>query len=169
MYESFSVSAAVIPPTGNPQYASVARRAIRQLWSMRSELNLLGTTLNMSDATWVSTSGGIGASADSFYEYLLKGYLAFGGGTSSSMHACMDVQSIKHRWNVRFRLHFVCSTPPPPLRAGDVELYNIFSEAYSAVMQNYRSINHWYQESDIHSGQPTHRQFTSLQAFWPGE
>lgn len=63
---------------GDPVYERVARRAIQQLWAMRSDLNLLGTTLDMRNATWLSTSGGIGASADSFYEYALKGYLLFG-------------------------------------------------------------------------------------------
>lgn len=51
---------------------------MKELWAMRSELNLLGTTLDMRNASWVSSSGGIGASADSFYEYALKGYLLFG-------------------------------------------------------------------------------------------
>jgi len=64
--------------TGNPVFGQVSRRAMKELWAMRSELNLLGTTLDMRNASWVSSSGGIGASADSFYEYALKGYLLFG-------------------------------------------------------------------------------------------
>lgn len=63
---------------GKTIYRAVADRAISVLWSMRSQHDLLGTSLNMSDRTWVSTSGGIGASADSFYEYMLKAYMLFG-------------------------------------------------------------------------------------------
>lgn len=45
---------------------------------MRSPLNLLGSSLDMVKGQWKDASGGIGASSDSFYEYLLKAYILFG-------------------------------------------------------------------------------------------
>lgn len=45
---------------------------------MRSPLNLLGSSLDMEARHWLDPSGGIGASSDSFYEYLLKGYILLG-------------------------------------------------------------------------------------------
>jgi len=113
--------------TGQPIYERVARRAVLALWAMRSGHDLLGAALNMSDASWIGTSGGIGAGSDSFYEYMLKAYILF----------------------------------------GDEEYYTIFQRAYLAAIQSYRS-GPWYHDADIRTAQPTHLQFTSLQAFWPG-
>ncbi|KAK4437165.1 Alpha-mannosidase I MNS5 [Sesamum alatum] len=64
--------------TGDPRFESAALRALRKLWSMRSSLNLLGTTLDVETGEWIEYSSGIGAGVDSFYEYLLKAHLLFG-------------------------------------------------------------------------------------------
>ncbi|XVF50267.1 hypothetical protein PTKIN_Ptkin04bG0082600 [Pterospermum kingtungense] len=64
--------------TGDPKYESAALRALRKLWSMRSPLNLLGTTLDVTTGEWIEYSSGIGAGVDSFYEYLCKAYILFG-------------------------------------------------------------------------------------------
>lgn len=47
--------------TGDPKYESAALRALRKLWGMRSSLNLLGTTLDVSTGEWIEYSSGIGA------------------------------------------------------------------------------------------------------------
>eukprot|EP00850_Spirogloea_muscicola_P002496 SM000009S23625 [mRNA] locus=s9:1139531:1144092:- [translate_table: standard] len=112
--------------TKNDIYESVALRALRKLWGMRSSLNLVGTTLNVETGEWIEQSSGIGAGVDSFFEYLLKAHILF----------------------------------------GEDEYWHMFQTAYSAVQQHYRS-GPWYHEADMHTGQPTHLQFTSLQAFWP--
>lgn len=52
--------------------------ALAQLWSMRSPLDLVGTSIHVPQAQWNNRLGGTGAGADSFYEYLLKAYLLFG-------------------------------------------------------------------------------------------
>ncbi|KAF4356132.1 hypothetical protein F8388_012282, partial [Cannabis sativa] len=64
--------------TGNPRYESAALRALRKLWSMRSSLNLFGTTLDVITGEWIEHSSGIGAGVDSFYEYLFKAHIVFG-------------------------------------------------------------------------------------------
>lgn len=45
---------------------------------MRTPLGLFGTALDMQKGVWLDPNGGVGASADSFYEYLLKAYILFG-------------------------------------------------------------------------------------------
>lgn len=47
--------------TGDPRFESVALRALRQLWRMRSSLDLLGTTLDVVTGEWLEYSSGIGA------------------------------------------------------------------------------------------------------------
>ncbi|CAM8878392.1 unnamed protein product [Rhodiola kirilowii] len=42
--------------TGDPRYESAALRALRRLWSMRSSLNLLGTTLDVETGEWIEFS-----------------------------------------------------------------------------------------------------------------
>ncbi|XP_047972938.1 alpha-mannosidase I MNS5 isoform X2 [Salvia hispanica] len=64
--------------TGDPRFESAALRALRKLWSMRSSLNLMGTTLDVETGEWIEFSSGIGAGVDSFYEYLVKAHILFG-------------------------------------------------------------------------------------------
>ncbi|KAK9119612.1 hypothetical protein Scep_017705 [Stephania cephalantha] len=64
--------------TGDFRFEAAALRALRKLWSMRSPLNLLGTTLDVVTGEWMEYSSGIGAGVDSFYEYLMKAYILFG-------------------------------------------------------------------------------------------
>ena len=68
----------VLGCAGNPVFEDAAVRALERLWAMRSPLNLLGSSLDMVQGQWKDASGGIGASSDSFYEYLLKAYILFG-------------------------------------------------------------------------------------------
>lgn len=64
--------------TGHRIYEEKAKHAVKFLWSKRSTRNLLGNTINVDTGSWVRRDSGIGAGIDSFYEYLLKSYLAFG-------------------------------------------------------------------------------------------
>ncbi|PKA51466.1 putative alpha-mannosidase I MNS5 [Apostasia shenzhenica] len=64
--------------TGDFRFEKAAVHALRKLWSMRSSLNLLGTTLDVVTGEWLEFSSGIGAGVDSFYEYLMKAYILFG-------------------------------------------------------------------------------------------
>ncbi|CAN0903266.1 Alpha-mannosidase I MNS5 [Linum grandiflorum] len=64
--------------TGDPRYEYAALHALRKLWSMRSSLNLFGTTLDVTTGQWIEHSSGIGAGVDSFYEYLVKAHILFG-------------------------------------------------------------------------------------------
>ncbi|KAG5230089.1 alpha-mannosidase MNS [Salix suchowensis] len=92
--------------TGDPRYESAALRALRKLWSMRSSLNLLGTTLDMETGEWIEHSSGIGAGVDSFYEYLFKAHILFGKEDFWRMFhsAYLAVQKyFRHGpWNTRF-------------------------------------------------------------------
>lgn len=58
---------------GDPVFESVARRAARTLWYLRSEnTGLLGNVIDVETGEWVGKMSGVGAGLDSFYEYLLK-------------------------------------------------------------------------------------------------
>lgn len=63
---------------GNPIFEDYALKAIHALMERRSVMDLFGSTINMINMQWTNLNGGIGASSDSFYEYLLKAYILFG-------------------------------------------------------------------------------------------
>uniref|UniRef100_A0A672H3K0 alpha-1,2-Mannosidase n=1 Tax=Salarias fasciatus TaxID=181472 RepID=A0A672H3K0_SALFA len=64
---------------GDSTFEWVARRAVRALWSLRSnQTGLLGNVVNIQTGQWVGKQSGLGAGMDSFYEYLLKSYILFG-------------------------------------------------------------------------------------------
>ncbi|GJN22238.1 hypothetical protein PR202_gb09788 [Eleusine coracana subsp. coracana] len=138
--------------SGDSRYEAAALRALRKLWSMRSSLNLVGTTLDVLTGKWIEYSSGIGAGntilfsvclivialytndfyimiagVDSFFEYLIKAYILFGSD----------------------------------------EYWDMFHSAYLAV-QKYLRHGPWYHEADMRTGEATYWQLTSLQAFWPG-
>ena len=64
--------------TGDGRFERAARGAIRSMWSIRGDRDLLGNTLDVQRGTWIVRSGGIGAGCDSFFEYLIKAYVMFG-------------------------------------------------------------------------------------------
>eukprot|EP00026_Physarum_polycephalum_P007695 Phypoly_transcript_07760.p1 GENE.Phypoly_transcript_07760~~Phypoly_transcript_07760.p1 ORF type:complete len:426 (+),score=36.41 Phypoly_transcript_07760:100-1377(+) len=64
--------------TGNPAYMNAARGAVLELWKRRSSLNLVGNVINVATGQWIRADSSIGAGIDSFFEYLLKGYVLFG-------------------------------------------------------------------------------------------
>ncbi|XAR57326.1 hypothetical protein NMG60_11025415 [Bertholletia excelsa] len=64
--------------TNNPIYEQVTKNAVLGLWARRSKINLVGAHIDVFTGEWTQKDAGIGTSIDSFYEYLLKGFLLFG-------------------------------------------------------------------------------------------
>ncbi|KRY30196.1 ER degradation-enhancing alpha-mannosidase-like protein 1 [Trichinella spiralis] len=63
----------------DPTFENAARRVNEVLWKSRNcRTGLLGNVIDIQTGEWVVTTSGLGAGMDSFYEYLLKGYLLFG-------------------------------------------------------------------------------------------
>lgn len=58
--------------TGDPRFESAALRALRQLWRMRSSLDLLGTTLDVVTGEWLEDSSSIGAGMLFIFRGILK-------------------------------------------------------------------------------------------------
>ncbi len=64
--------------TGDLKYYKAAKKALVALYSRRSNLDLIGTTINIETGEWDDKRSHISAKVDSYYEYLLKGWLLFG-------------------------------------------------------------------------------------------
>ena len=79
---------------GDHKYEVAATKALARLWSMRSPLSLVGTSIDMYHVHWNDRVGGTGAGADSFYEYLLKAYVLFGKSDTDSQ-TCFTLFALK--------------------------------------------------------------------------
>jgi len=64
--------------TGNPAYYDAAKSAITAVFDRRSEIGLVGTTIDVETGAWQDRSSHISGRIDSYYEYLLKSWLLFG-------------------------------------------------------------------------------------------
>ena len=64
--------------TGNCTYVTVAERALEGVWKHRSGQSLVGTMIDVFSGKWINGESSIGASIDSFYEYMVKSYMYFG-------------------------------------------------------------------------------------------
>ncbi len=64
--------------TGKPIYYDTAKRAMTELWKLRSPLDLFGSVINVETGKWVDPTATIGSGTDSYYEYALKSSLLFG-------------------------------------------------------------------------------------------
>ena len=64
--------------SGKQIYYDKAKRAVTELYSRRSGLGLVGSTINVETGKWIDTTSHISGGIDSYYEYLLKSWLLFG-------------------------------------------------------------------------------------------
>jgi mannosidase alpha-like ER degradation enhancer 2 len=63
--------------TGKPIYYDKAKSAVVALYSRRSKIGLVGSTINVETGQWIDTTSHISGGIDSYYEYLLKSWLLF--------------------------------------------------------------------------------------------
>jgi mannosidase alpha-like ER degradation enhancer 2 len=64
--------------TGNPAYYDAVKAGVSALYARRSDIGLLGTTINVETGEWRNRESHISGMIDSYYEYLLKSWLLFG-------------------------------------------------------------------------------------------
>lgn len=64
--------------TGDKIYYDKAKKAVTELFSRRSKIGLVGTTIDVETGEWQNTESHISGMIDSYYEYLLKSWLLFG-------------------------------------------------------------------------------------------
>jgi mannosidase alpha-like ER degradation enhancer 2 len=64
--------------TGDPRYYDAAKNGIEALFERRSQIGLVGTTIDVETGEWEDRSSHLSGRIDSYYEYLLKAWLLFG-------------------------------------------------------------------------------------------
>jgi mannosidase alpha-like ER degradation enhancer 2 len=63
--------------TGNPVYYNTVKRGVVAAFERRSEIGLVGTTIDVKKGEWGNSDSHISGMIDSYYEYLLKAWLLF--------------------------------------------------------------------------------------------
>lgn len=63
--------------TGDPVYYEKAKDASQALYGRRSKLGLVGTLIDVDTGWWLLGESHVGGGIDSYYEYLLKGWVLF--------------------------------------------------------------------------------------------
>jgi mannosidase alpha-like ER degradation enhancer 2 len=71
--------------TGKPIFYDKAKAALVALYARRSPLGLVGDQIDVETGQWTDTESHVGGGIDSYYEYLLKGYLLFGDAELGAM------------------------------------------------------------------------------------
>ncbi|KAK9446940.1 glycoside hydrolase [Limtongia smithiae] len=100
--------------TGDDKYEAAARAAFFGVWKRRSNLNLVGASVDSVSGSWMSAYTGIGASIDSFYEYALKSYILLGDevflNVFSKAYAAIKEHVYDGSWIYR-NVHMVTGSP----------------------------------------------------------
>lgn len=64
--------------TGKPIFFAKSKRALVELYNRRSAIGLVGAGINVKTGKWTDPTCYVGGGIDSYFEYLLKGWLLFG-------------------------------------------------------------------------------------------
>jgi mannosidase alpha-like ER degradation enhancer 2 len=64
--------------TGQQVFYDKAKNALVALYSRRSKIGLVGSSINVETGKWIDPTSHISGGIDSYYEYLLKSWLLFG-------------------------------------------------------------------------------------------
>ena len=84
--------------TGDSGYYRVAKKAAFEVYKRRSDIDLVGTTIDVNTGEWKNRESQIGARIDSYYEYLYKAWLLFGD------KECLQAWQIHNRAIKKFLL-----------------------------------------------------------------
>ena len=82
--------------TGDPVFERAALRALRSIFGRRSKLGLVGNHIDIESLVWTSADSDVGASIDSFLEYLLKAHVLLGDREYLTMFEVLYAAVDKH-------------------------------------------------------------------------
>lgn len=68
------------------------------IWQRRSKMGLIGYEIDVETGEWLDPASTVGAGADSFFEYLLKGYIMFGDPDLHEMYK--EAKKALNRWSL---------------------------------------------------------------------
>ncbi|MBA2525097.1 MAG: glycoside hydrolase family 47 protein [Pyrinomonadaceae bacterium] len=124
--------------TDKPIFFDKAKRALVETYNRRSPIGLIGTRFNVETGKWTNTESHISAEIDSYYEYLLKGWLLFAD------------QDCKRMW--------LESIPA---------INRYLADEFVREGSGQSSPELWYGHADMNTGKRTATTYGALDAFFP--
>lgn len=82
--------------TGDPRYYRAAKKAMRAVIDRRSELDLLGTQINVETGEWVNSVATIHPPVDSFFEYTWDAWDLFGDADFRRWYELLTAAILRH-------------------------------------------------------------------------
>lgn len=82
--------------TGDRRYHRAARKAMKAVIERRSDLDLLGTEINVETGEWVNDTATVHPPVDSFYEYVWDAWDLFGDTEFRDLYRMLTRAIIKH-------------------------------------------------------------------------
>ncbi|EME27222.1 mannosyl-oligosaccharide alpha-1,2-mannosidase [Galdieria sulphuraria] len=134
--------------TGDPKYYHVAYRAMKSLFAHASSRGLLGKHIHILNGKWLYNVTGIGGDADSFFEYLLKGFALFGDYELLKMFQSCHESIRNYLWNEPW--YFDC----------DIEKGTVVSSVQSSLSAFFPSLEVLC--GNIQTASRSHRAFCSI-------
>lgn len=150
--------------TGDPRFEQLAKRAFWAVWNRRSTIGLIGAGVDAESGQWIGPYAGIGAGADSFFEYALKTHILLSGHEQPNLtipfkephKSFLDPNTIYNPLSAEE------NSPEAFLAA--------WHEAHAAIKRHlYSGIHHpHYVNVHLGTGSPQAYWIDSLGAYYPG-
>lgn len=165
--------------TSDNTFYDLALKSLEKLWSLRSDLNLMGNSFDLKSKTWNNNNAGIGSGIDSFYEYLFKAYMLFGNSEfldmydvaykavnkwlkngdwyveadmNSGRQTHIHFNSLQAFWPVLFLYYFCVISQGLQVLTGDLESARLTHKTFYSVWSRYGVLPERFllQNMDIH-------------------
>jgi ER degradation enhancer, mannosidase alpha-like 2 len=96
--------------TGKPVYYEKSKKAVVEVYNRRSKIGLVGSDINIETGEWVNKESHISGGIDSYYEYLIKGYMLFGDKDMKKMYDESMKAVNKYLWDEKDGRAWYCVT-----------------------------------------------------------
>jgi hypothetical protein len=150
--------------TGDPRFEQLAKRAFWAVWNRRSSIGLIGAGVDAESGQWIGPYAGIGAGADSFFEYALKTHILLSGHEQPNL--TIQFKQSHKSWldpNTIYNPLSAEENSPEAFLAA-------WHEAHAAIKRHlYSGIHHpHYVNVHLGTGSPQAYWIDSLGAYYPG-
>jgi hypothetical protein len=150
--------------TGDTRFEQLAKRAFWAVWNRRSNIGLIGAGVDAENGQWIGPYAGIGAGADSFFEYALKTSILLSGHDTPNL--TMPMEQPHDTWLDPNTIY-----NPLSFEQNSAEAFlEAWHEAHAAIKRHLYSSTHHPHYVNVHlaTGSPQAYWIDSLGAYYPG-
>ena len=150
--------------TGDTRFEQLAKRAFWAVWNRRSNIGLIGAGVDAENGQWIGPYAGIGAGADSFFEYALKTSILLSGHDTPNL--TVPFKQPHESWLDPNTIY-----APLSFEENSAEAFlDAWHEAHAAIKRHLYSSTHHPHYVNVHlaTGSPQAYWIDSLGAYYPG-